>query len=123
MFGSSLGQALRSLSGRPRLALAAVTCVALGVAATQSVATLVNAALLRRLVAAGGARPLVLGTLVGLAGALLRSAAKLLYGIGPLDPASFALGAGVLLLVAALAAVLPARRATSVDPMVALRSE
>lgn len=78
-----------------------------------------------RLVAAGGARPLVVGTAVGLVGALLlfRSAATLLYGVSPFDPLSFALGAGVLLLVAALAAVLPARRATSVDPMVALRAE
>jgi putative ABC transport system permease protein len=77
------------------------------------------------LVAAGGARPLVAGTAVGVAGALVvsRSAAALLYGVSPLDPVSFALGAGGLLLVAALAAVLPARRAASVDPMVALRAE
>jgi ABC-type lipoprotein release transport system permease subunit len=78
-----------------------------------------------RLVAAGGARPLVTGAALGLAGALLlsRSAASLLYEVSPFDPLSFALGAGVLLLVAALAAVFPARRAASVDPMVALRAE
>jgi predicted permease len=78
-----------------------------------------------RLVASGSAGPLGLGVLLGLAGAVLlsRSAARLLYGVSPLDPMSFALGAGVLLLVAGLAATLPARRAASVDPMVALRSE
>ena len=77
------------------------------------------------LVAAEGVRPLLLGALVGLVGALLlaRSAATLLYGIGPLDSMSFALGLGLLLFVAALAAVLPARRAAYVDPMVALRNE
>lgn len=68
---------------------------------------------------------LLLGILGGLAGALLlsRSRAKLLYGVSPLDPTSFALGASALLLVAAFAALLPARRAAAVDPMVALGRE
>jgi ABC-type antimicrobial peptide transport system permease subunit len=78
-----------------------------------------------RLVAISGARPLALGTAAGLAGAVLlsRSTATRLYGISPFDPASFALAAGALLLVAAVAAALPACRAASVDPMVALRHE
>ncbi len=69
------------------------------------------------LVAAG----LVLGLGGAMAGtSLLRSQ---LYGVGPLDP--FVLGAITLLFlfVSALACFLPARRATKVDPMVALRSE
>jgi predicted permease len=46
-----------------------------------------------------------------------------LYGITPADPATVALAAVVLTMVAALAALLPARRAASVDPMSALREE
>lgn len=78
-----------------------------------------------RLVAAAGARPLLLGAAGGLAAALAlsRFAATLLYGVGPFDPLSFAAAALALALVAAVAAVLPARRATAIEPMAALRGE
>ena len=69
------------------------------------------------LVAAG----VVLG--VGLAVALSRLIASLLYGISPRDPLTLAAAAFVLLAVGLLASLLPAKRAAKVDPVEALRSE
>jgi predicted permease len=66
---------------------------------------------------------------IGMAGGLLtalavtRFAANLLYGIGPADPLTFTLIAVMLFAVAVVAGYLPARRATRIDPMIALRTE
>jgi predicted permease len=72
-----------------------------------------------------GMWPAVLGLVVGLAGSLEvgRLMRDLLYEIKPLDPAVFAAVAALLLAVAALACFLPARRASRMDPMEALRTE
>ncbi len=72
-----------------------------------------------------GTRLVVTGVALGLAGylALSRIVAQLLYGVSAADPATLALAPLVLALVALGACLLPARRATKVDPMTALRAE
>jgi predicted permease len=67
----------------------------------------------------------VIGLVVGLAGALIsgRLLRSFLYGITPTDPLTLAAVVMALGLVAIAACVLPARRATRVDPLVALRAE
>jgi len=65
------------------------------------------------------------GVALGLAGAALltRYLRGLLFGVSPLDPLAFALVATAFSVAAALAAYGPARRATRVDPLIALRNE
>jgi predicted permease len=72
-----------------------------------------------------GARLTMPGLIVGLALALASSRVlgSLLYGVSPLDPATYAAVAGVLALVSFVATYVPAHRATRVDPLVSMRSE
>jgi putative ABC transport system permease protein len=79
----------------------------------------------RRMLLGEGARMAALGVGLGIAGALLltRLMASLLYGVGPRDPVTFLLVPGILAAVALAATDLPARRASRVDPMRALRGD
>jgi ABC-type antimicrobial peptide transport system permease subunit len=64
---------------------------------------------------------IVLG--LGLSVAMGKAASSLLFGVKPADPLTLGLAAALLAAAAAAASYLPARRASKVDPMVALRCE
>ena len=72
-----------------------------------------------------GAILALFGVIVGLAGAYLvgRAMQATLYGVGAIDPIVFSAVSFVLLLAALLACIFPARHASKVDPIVALRQE
>jgi len=78
-----------------------------------------------RLVMGRSLRLILSGIAVGLvaASAATRVLSSLLYSIGPHDPLTFGLVALLLVLVAIVAALIPARSATGVNPIVALRCD
>ena len=78
-----------------------------------------------RLVMGRSLRLIVSGIAVGLVAALAatRVLSSFLYSIGPHDPVTFGLVTLLLVLVAIVAALIPARSATSVNPIVALRCD
>jgi ABC-type antimicrobial peptide transport system permease subunit len=79
----------------------------------------------QRLVLSRGLGLVGAGLALGLAGALIltRFMQSLLYGVTPTDPATFVGVSAVLVLAAAAASFIPARRATRIDPITALRVE
>jgi predicted permease len=89
--------------------------MALGAGRSQVVRMVIGQALLVVAIGVG------VGIPFALAGA--RSLRALLYGITPFDPVPLASGAAVLVIVGALAALIPSRNAARVDPLVAIRCE
>jgi putative ABC transport system permease protein len=78
-----------------------------------------------RLIIGEGARLAVIGVVIGIAASLVatRLISSLLFGVGSTDPLTFVTVAALVFLVALFASYVPARRATRVDPMTALRHE
>lgn len=78
-----------------------------------------------RMVIVEGMKPTLLGLAIGIIAALAfgRVMSSLIYQIAPSDPLTFAAVAALLTMVGFLATVIPAYRASRVDPMVALRDE
>jgi len=72
-----------------------------------------------------GLKLVTLGVAAGVIGgvASTRLLQKLLYGVTPTDPATFAGVSALLICVAAVACFVPARRASNIEPNVALRNE
>lgn len=78
-----------------------------------------------RMIARQGGRLVLGGLVLGTAGglALSRAAAALLFGVRPTDPGTYVVAATGFVIVAAIAILLPARRAAHVDPIAAIRCE
>lgn len=72
-----------------------------------------------------GIKPALAGIALGIFGAFLASQIlkSMLFGISATDPVTFILAPALLLVVAVFACYAPARRASRIDPVVALRAE
>jgi predicted permease len=79
----------------------------------------------RRQVVSQGTKVVVIGAIIGIGAAFMttRFLAKLLYDVKPVDPIAFAATSLMMIMMGLLASYMPARRASSVDPMEALRSD
>jgi ABC-type antimicrobial peptide transport system permease subunit len=84
-----------------------------------------TASAVRRQVVSQGTSVVAIGALIGLAVAFYttRFLAKLLYEVKPLDITAFAVTSAIMIAMGVLASYMPARRASSVAPMEALRSD
>lgn len=80
---------------------------------------------MRRLILAQGLRPVAVGLIAGLGAAavLTRFLRALLYGMSPLDPVTMIVVPVLLIALAVAALLVPAVRATRIDPVRALRAD
>ena len=80
---------------------------------------------LMRLVAGQGARLVIVGLAIGMLGgaAVTQLMEFMLYGVSPVDAATWALCALLMIVAAAVAVLVPARRAARADPLVAIQAE
>ena len=78
-----------------------------------------------RMVVVEGMKPVIVGVVLGIAGAFVlgRFLASLIFSVRPTDPVTFLATAGLLAFISMFACVIPAYRATRVDPIAALRYE
>ena len=78
-----------------------------------------------RMVVIEGMKPTILGVAIGMAAALAmgRLVTSLIFQVKPTDPVTFLAVAALLALIALLACIIPAYRASKVDPVIALRNE
>jgi putative ABC transport system permease protein len=78
-----------------------------------------------KLVLSHGVKLTIIGVAIGLLGAYLvtRAITSVLYGVSATDPVTFVAVSLLLVFIALLACYVPARKATKVDPLVALRYE
>jgi putative ABC transport system permease protein len=84
-----------------------------------------NRAAVLRMVIRQGITLTLIGLAIGVVATpgITRLVSSMIFGVTPYDPATFIAVAAILILVAAAACYVPARRAMRVDPMVALRHE
>ena len=123
--------AFRTLRRNALFTLSVTATLAIGIGAATAVFGVVNGVLLEPLPIRDQRRVVVLRKeqLVGIAVGIAISAAAtrllgaVLYGVTPTDPLTIAIASGTLLAVAALGCWIPARAATLVDPLIALKTE